>query len=227
MKILAVDTTTPMLTAAVWEDGVVLGEYSLNNKKAHSQKLMPLVEQLLRETGISLEEIDLFAAANGPGSFTGIRIGLACLKALAQVTRKPIAAVNTLEGLAYNAVGEERPVFVLLDGGRRRVYAAEYRDENGKMICITEPFAATVEEVAQSLQGRQVLLAGDGGTIYAAELGFPCLTGRRSMPMASSVAMAASISPTVTAEELTAIYISKPQAQREYEERLQKRSSDV
>ncbi len=227
MKILAVDTTTPMLTAAVWEDGVVLGEYSLNNKKAHSQKLMPLVEQLLQETSVSLEEIDLFAAANGPGSFTGIRIGLACMKALAQVTGKPVAAVNTLEGLAYNAFGEERPVFVLLDGGRRRVYAAEYRYENGKMMCVTEAYAATIEEVAQSLQGRQVLLAGDGGTLYAEELGFPCLTGRRSMPMASSVAMAASMSTTVTAEELNAIYISKPQAQRELEERLQKRSNEI
>ncbi len=227
MKILAVDTTTPMLTAAVWEDGVVLGEYSLNNKKAHSQKLMPLVEQLLQETGVSLEEIDLFAAANGPGSFTGIRIGLACMKALAQVTGKPVAAVNTLEGLAYNAFGEQLPVFVLLDGGRRRVYAAEYRCENGKMVCVTEPFAATIEEIAVHLKGRQVLLAGDGGSLYAKELGFPCLTGRRSMPMASSVAMAATVLPTVTAEELTAIYISKPQAQRELEERLQKRSNEV
>ncbi len=227
MKILAVDTTTSMLTAAVWEDGVVLGEYSLNNKKAHSQKLMPLVEQLLRETGVSLEEIDLFAAANGPGSFTGIRIGLACIKALAQVTGKPVVPVNTLEGLAYNAFGEERPIFVLLDGGRRRVYAAEYRFEKGKMNCVTKPFAATIDEIAQSLQGRQVLLAGDGGSLYAEELGFPCLTGRRSVPMASSVAMVAMNMPTVTAEELTAIYISKPQAQRELEERLQKRSNEA
>lgn len=223
MKILAVDTTTTMLTAAVTEDGVVLGEYSLNNKKAHSQKLMPLVERLLRETGISLEEIDLFAAANGPGSFTGIRIGLACIKALAQVTGKGIAAVNTLEGLAYNAYGASLPVVVLLDGGRRRVYAAEYRYETDKMVCVREPYAATIEEVAQELQGRQVLLAGDGGTLYSEELGLPCLTGRRSMPMASSVAMAASMSKAVTAEELTAIYISKPQAQRELEERLQKK----
>ncbi|MBE7042726.1 MAG: tRNA (adenosine(37)-N6)-threonylcarbamoyltransferase complex dimerization subunit type 1 TsaB [Ruminococcaceae bacterium] len=223
MKILAVDTTTPMLTAAVWEDGVVLGEYSLNNKKAHSQKLMPLIQQLLQETGVSLEEIDLFGAANGPGSFTGIRIGLACIKALAQVTGKPIAPVNTLEGLAYNAYGELLPVFVLLDGGRRRVYAAEYRYEANKMVCVTEPYATTVDELAQSLQGRKVLLVGDGGILYGEELGLPFLTGRRGMPMASSVAMAASMLPTVTAEELTAIYISKPQAQRELEERLQKK----
>lgn len=224
MKILAVDTTTPMLTAAICEDGVVLQEYSLHNQKAHSQKLMPLIEQLLQETGVSLNEIDLFAAANGPGSFTGIRIGLACVKALAQVTGKPVVPVNTLEGLAYNAFGEERPVVVLLDGGRRRVYAAEYRWENEKMVCVKEPYAATIEEVAQRVKDRQVLLVGDGGTLYAEELGLPCLTDRKSMPMASSVAMAARNLPTTTAEELTAIYISKPQAQRELEERIQKGS---
>lgn len=226
MKILAVDTTTTMLTAAVCEGKRVLGEFSLNNQKAHSQKLMPLVEQLLRETGTEIEEIDLFAAANGPGSFTGIRIGLACVKALAQVMGKPVVSVNTLEGLSYNVLGDPRPVFVLLDSGRRRVYAAEYRFEQEKMVCVKEPFAATVEEVAQLLSGRQVLLAGDGGVLYGEELGQPFITGRRSMPMASSVALAAMVLPTIQAEEMNAVYISKPQAQRELEQRLKEQERD-
>ncbi len=220
MKILAVDTTTTMLTAAVCEDDRVLGEISLNNQKAHSQKLMPLVEQLLRETGTKIEEIDLFAAANGPGSFTGIRIGLACVKGLSQVTGKPVVPINTLEGLSYNLLGETRSVFVLLDGGRRRVYAAEYRFEQEKMVCVKEPFAATVEEIAQLLLGREVLLAGNGGVLYSEELNQPCVIGRRSMPMASSVAMAARFSTSLSPEEINAVYISKPQAQRELEQRL-------
>lgn len=223
MRILAVDTTTSMLTAAVCENGCCLGEYSLNHKKAHSQKLMPLIAQLLQETGISLAQIDLFAAANGPGSFTGIRIGLACIKALAQATGKPAAAVNTLEGLAYNGAGDPREIFSLIDGGRRRVYAAGYRFEKGKIQCIKSPFAAVIEEVAELLRGRDVVLTGDGGALYAQELGLPCLSGRLCFPMASSVAAAAEFSPRLTAGELTAIYISKPQAQRELEERLQKK----
>lgn len=226
MKILAVDTATPMLTVALWDDGVILGEYNLNYKKAHSQKLMPMLERLLCETDVKLEQIDLFAAANGPGSFTGIRIGLSCIKALAQVTGKPVSSVNTLEGLAYNAFGDERPVFVLLDAGRRRVYAAEYRYQNGRMMCEMPPSMMTVDDIFGKLSGRNVLLAGDGGALYAEELGQTCLTGRRSMPMASSVAMAANGAKTVSAEELTAVYISKPQAQRELEAKIQMRRNE-
>ena len=223
MKVLAVDTTTSMLTAAVCDQGRCLGEYAVYNQKAHSQRLMPLIERLLQETGLSLEQIDLFAAANGPGSFTGIRIGLACIKGLAQVMKKPVAAVNTLEGLAYNAAGENREIFVLLDGGRRRVYAAGYGWDGSRMVCRTQPFAAMVEEIAELIRGRQdVVLAGDGGLLYAEELGLPCLGERLCFPMASSVAAAALTASPIPAQELTAVYISKPQAQRELEQRLQK-----
>lgn len=223
MKVLAVDTTTSMLTVAVCEDDCVLQEYSENNKKAHSQKLMPLLDQLLQEAGVSVEEIDLFAVANGPGSFTGIRIGLACVKAMAQVTGKPIAAINTLEGLAYNAFGDKKEIVSLLDGGRGRIYAAHYRCENGKMTCTKEPYGTMIEELEQEIQGKDVLLAGDGGVLYAQRLGLPCLQDRQSLPMASSVAKAAQFAATITAQELAAIYISKPQAQRELEEKLQKK----
>ena len=224
MKILAVDTTTNMLTAAVCEQGRCLGEYAVYNKKAHSQRLMPLLENLLNETGIPLEHIDLFAAANGPGSFTGIRIGLACIKGLAQVMGKPVAAVSTLAGLAYNAVGENREVFVLLDGGRRRVYAASYLWDGAGMACVTPPFAAMIDEICGMLSGRRdIVLAGDGGLLYAKELGQPCLGGRLCFPMASSVAAAAETVPFINASELTAVYISKPQAQRELEKRIQKK----
>ncbi len=223
MKILAVDTATNMLTAALWEDGVCLGEISLNHKRAHSQRLMPTLQQLFTETELAPEEVDLLAASNGPGSFTGLRIGLACVKGLAQALQKPVAAVNTLEGLAYTAAGDEREIWPLLDGGRGRLYGACYRWNGERMECRTAPFATTVEEIGSFL-GDEALLTGDGGRMYAERLGKPCLPGRLCLPMASSVAAAAQFAPRLKPEELTALYISKPQAQRELEERMQQKS---
>ena len=102
MRVLAIDTSSNVATVAVMEDELLLGEYILNHKKTHSQKIMTMIEQILSELELTVQNIDIFAAAIGPGSFTGLRIGVATVKALAHATGKPVVSVGTLEALAYN-----------------------------------------------------------------------------------------------------------------------------
>ena len=102
MKILALDTSTIMTTCAVLDENQVLGEYSLNGDMAHSEKLVPMVKEVLDSLGLKIEDIDLYGVTKGPGSFTGLRIGVATVKAFAHLFDKPIVGIATLEALAFN-----------------------------------------------------------------------------------------------------------------------------
>ena len=112
MRVLAIDTSSNVATVAVMEDELLLGEYILNHKKTHSQKIMTMIEQILSELELTVQDIDIFAAAIGPGSFTGLRIGVATVKALAHATGKPVVSVGTLEARAvcgaYNCADNGR-----------------------------------------------------------------------------------------------------------------------
>ena len=100
MKVLAVDTSTMVSTCAVLDDEKILGEYSLNQEVTHSENLVPMIKEMLYNLGLKASDIDLYGVATGPGSFTGLRIGIATVKSLAHVFDKPIVGVSTLEGLA-------------------------------------------------------------------------------------------------------------------------------
>ena len=97
MLVLGMDTSSQAATAAVLRDGIILGEYTLNHKKTHSVKMLPLIEQLLADTELTLNDIDVFACGTGPGSFTGVRIGVATAKGFAQALGKQVVSLNTLE----------------------------------------------------------------------------------------------------------------------------------
>ena len=100
MKILAVDTSAAPVSAALLDSGRLMGEFFLNTKTTHSQTLMPIIESLLETTGTSIKDIDVFAVNSGPGSFTGVRIGVASVKGLTMPLNKPCASVSTLEAMA-------------------------------------------------------------------------------------------------------------------------------
>ncbi len=106
MKILAIDTTAVAASVALCEDSELLGEYTVRNGNTHSQTILPMVESLLSFFELSVDDIDLFSASAGPGSFTGVRIGAATVKGLAFGTNKPCIGVSTLEALAYNLIGQ-------------------------------------------------------------------------------------------------------------------------
>ena len=167
MKVLAIDTTSNVATAAVAEDDILLGERVLNYKRTHSQKLMPMISELLEELELKAEDIDVFAAANGPGSFTGLRIGVATIKALAHAADKPVVGVSTLAGLAYNLPYCEHIIVPIMDARRNRVYTASYIwDEDGfKELSPDE--VIDIEECADSC-GRllDTVFVGDGVRVY-------------------------------------------------------------
>ena len=102
MKILSLDSATQSATCAILDDNKVLGEITFNYKKQHSQILMPMIDLLFKNTEMNIDDIDAFVASKGPGSFTGLRIGMATIKGLSQGTKKPFVTVSTLDSLAYN-----------------------------------------------------------------------------------------------------------------------------
>lgn len=122
MKVLGIDTTGNTIGAAVSEDGRLLSELYIDAGKKHSKTLMPAVDSVLKAAGCEIDEIDIFACAAGPGSFTGIRIGTAACAAMAHAAGKPVAAVNTLEALIENAGETEYTVCAVMDARRGEVY---------------------------------------------------------------------------------------------------------
>ena len=159
MLFLSIDTTGGACSAALCENKKILCEAFLHDKLTHSQTLMPLINQCFERAGKTVADVDAFAVAVGPGSFTGVRIGICAAKGFAQVTGKPVIAIDTLELLAQNIAGFEGIVCPILDARRGQVYTAFFR--KGERLC--EDFADAIEVVAEKLKGEEkVLFVGDG-----------------------------------------------------------------
>lgn len=234
MKILAIDTSTNVASAAVLEDGRLLGEYTVNNKKkTHSQKLMVMVDTLLHDIEVDISEIDLFAAAVGPGSFTGLRIGVATVKALAHACKKPTIGVSTLEALAYNVPFCEHIIVPVMDAGKNRVYAASYIWDEGFRV-LGEPEAMTIEECVESCgELLDTVFVGDGAIAQREYITDKLKERAYFAPAnaneqrASSVACCAyekyKMGEVLGYNELNPVYLKKSQAERELEERENKK----
>lgn len=230
MKVLALDTSSNVATAAVVEDGKLLGESILNHKKTHSQKIMVMVEELLNDLELTVNDIDLFAAANGPGSFTGLRIGVATIKALAHSVNKPVVGVSTLAGLAYNMPYAEHIIVPIMDARRNQVYTASYIWDEDGFRELTPDEAISIEEcVADCGEFTDTIFVGDGVEVHREyikeKLGerayfapAPALMQRASS-IAAIALMKAEKGETMNYSELTPFYLRKSQAEREYEEK--------
>ncbi|MBP5733988.1 MAG: tRNA (adenosine(37)-N6)-threonylcarbamoyltransferase complex dimerization subunit type 1 TsaB, partial [Lachnospiraceae bacterium] len=129
MKILGIDSSGLVASVAVTNDGVLLGEYTTNYKKTHSQTLLPMLDELKKMIELDLSTLDAIAISAGPGSFTGLRIGSATAKGLGLALDKPLIEVPTLEGLAYNLCGSNALVCPIMDARRNQVYTAVYEFE--------------------------------------------------------------------------------------------------
>lgn len=128
MKILAISTSSNICSVSLLEDEKCIQELNICNEKTHSEKLMPLIDELLKNNNITLDNINLIACDNGPGSFTGIRIGVSTVKALAEVKQIPVVPCSSLEGLAFNVTGFDY-ICSLIDARNNQVYCAIY-DKN-------------------------------------------------------------------------------------------------
>lgn len=236
MKILGIDSSGMVASAAITADGVLVAEFTVNNKLTHSQTLLPMIDQVVRMSGIALQEMDAIAVAAGPGSFTGLRIGASTAKGLGLALDKPIVPVPTLEGMAYRLAGSAGLVCPMMDARRNQVYTGIYRVASDRLEVISEQKAVGIQDILQELAEYQepVMLLGDGVTVYretisqADGLRFQVAPLHLCRQSAASVAALGEIyyqqGKIETAEEHHPIYLRKSQAEREREERLRQQS---
>ena len=230
MKILAIDTSGPVAGAALMEDGVITHEVTAAHGLTHSQTAMPMVDQCLSSAGISVKDIDLFAAVAGPGSFTGVRLGVCAVRALAHSWNKPALQIDSLETLAMNAFGFHGIICPILDARRGQVYCAAFRFEEGKLPerLLPDEAMALSEFLEKLPQNEKLLFLGDGLKVH-----FPAISaklGERAIVAPSHMnylraAAACEIAQHRTEEAndcmtLTPIYLRAPQAERERNARL-------
>lgn len=169
MLVLGIESSTPVASAAIVSGGGLLGEITLNIGLTHSEQLLPLIDDLLGQTGISLEKIEGIAVSGGPGSFTGLRIGMATAKGLAQGRGTPLVAVPTLLALAYRGFASHELVSPVMNARRDEVYTALFAFRNNTCETIEEDQAINPEKWALKLktQEQPVLFVGDAVELYA------------------------------------------------------------
>ncbi|MCD6585995.1 MAG: tRNA (adenosine(37)-N6)-threonylcarbamoyltransferase complex dimerization subunit type 1 TsaB [Desulfobacteraceae bacterium] len=171
MKILAVDTATKSCSAAVIDDKSIISEYTVDHQDTHSKFLMGMIHAILDICHLTVKDLDGFAVTIGPGSFTGLRIGLSAIKGLALATGKPVVGVSTLEVLAYQVFGTEKLVCPMMDARRNEVYTARYhfKDQNyfndQKIECTQLPWVASPDKAIENIN-EPCILVGDGSMRY-------------------------------------------------------------
>ena len=231
MKILAVDTSATAASVAVAEENKLIGEFSINTALTHSQTLMPMVDELLNNTGLSVNDIDAVAVNAGPGSFTGVRIGVAAVKGIAFPKNLPCVSVSTLESMAYNMLGNDCVVCSVMDARCSQVYNALFRVKGCTVTRMTDDRALSLTDLKLELQNisEKVVLVGDGAVLCSEFLGselenIMLAPFNNRIQTASSVAYAAfekiNNGETLTADELMPVYLRLPQAQRELNKKL-------
>jgi len=224
MNILAIDTSALTATVAVLSGDTLLGEISSTTALTHSQTVMPMIDELLKKISLDISDIDLFACSEGPGSFTGLRIGIGTVKGLAYGLNKPVIGVSTLEALAHNIAFTDCVISPIMDARRGQVYNALYRWDGTVLKCITEPRALSVEELCEELCEKTVFV-GDGVRVHKEKISELLKEKALFAPpqhllqRAGSVAYAASGKEGTDAAALTAVYLRKPQAERERDEK--------
>ena len=165
MKLLGLDSSGLVASAAIVEDDTLLAEYTVNYKKTHSQTLLPMLDAIAGMTELDLDTIDAIAVAAGPGSFTGLRIGSATAKGLGLALNKPLVAVPTVDALAYNLYDVPGLICPLMDARRNQVYTGLYEFRDHKMETVAPQMAVGVEAIVEQINslGREVIYLGDGG----------------------------------------------------------------
>ncbi len=163
MLILGISTSSNIASVAISKDTECIKELNINNNKTHSETLVPLINELLNETNIKLQDINLIACDNGPGSFTGIRIGISTVKAIAESLNIPVIAVSSLEGLAYN-IHDSECICSLIDARNNQVYCGLF-DSNHTLIgnYMADDINAVLKVINQT---KNVTFVGDGAVAH-------------------------------------------------------------
>ena len=226
MKILAIDSTANTSTVALLEDETLIALYTVNTKNTHSETLLPMVKSMLDSCRVTVDDVDALAVANGPGSFTGVRIGVATVKGLAFGKNKKCVAVSTTEALCQNLEGFDGIVCPIMNARRGQVYTCIYKNGNP----LIDESCMMLDELIPILEayGEKIYFTGDGyELIVDREIKNKCQTPELlRYSNAFSVGKAAykkiQNGEYTTDSELRVNYLRKPQAEREREERLKK-----
>lgn len=226
MKILAIETSAKSVSAAVVEGGVPLASAYQNMGLTHSRTLMPLVDGMLSAAGLRVQDMDLLAAANGPGSFTGLRIGVSALKGLAWALEKPCCGVSTLAAMARNLAHMEGLIICAMDARRNQVYNALFLAHDGVLTRQCPDRAIGLAELAEEIKKRPEpkFVVGDGAGLcynHLLEQDVPCRMAPPQLVMQNAVGVAlsaeemAAAGQVTTARDLVPVYLRLSQAERE------------
>lgn len=217
--ILGIDSSAISAGCALVEGDKIIAESFLNTRHTHSETLLPMISAMLKSAGAALSDVEGIAVSAGPGSFTGLRIGISTAKGLADAAHKPCAAVSTLEAIAYNFVQIDGIICACMDARRKQVYNALFKSENGVITRLCEDRAISAADLSKELEAvdGKVILAGDGAELIHAfteekyALAPPALRFQRG----SGVCFAARNAPEIAPAALMPTYLRLPQAERE------------
>lgn len=226
MKILSLDASATSASVCIYEDNddKIIGEFFINTKLTHSQTLVPMIDALLNSTKLELSYIDYFAVNTGPGSFTGIRIGVSVIKGMAMALNKPCVSVSTLDSMAYNFIDSDNIIVcACMDARRNQVYNALFKIENGLVVRLCDDRAISVEDLYEDLSSyNNVVLVGDGAQLCYSQKGdinVKLAVSSKRYQKASSVALAAvehiKNNEVLTSAALMPTYLRPSQAERE------------
>lgn len=232
MKILGIDSSGLVASVAIAEDDNLIAEYTTNYKKTHSQTLLPMLDEIIRMTETDKGSFDAIAVAEGPGSFTGLRIGAATVKGLALAWDIPVIPVPTLEGLAYNLWGCGSLICPIMDARRNQVYTGLYRfDTSGHIETVMDQVPMDIEELLEFLseRGERTVFVGDGIDRYGETISDKLKADYLLAPAHVNKQRAASIAALgverwnkglyVSGDDFAPVYLRKSQAERERDER--------
>lgn len=226
MKILAIETSAKSVSAAVVENGVPLASAYQNMGLTHSRTLMPLVDGMLSAAGLRVRDMNLLATANGPGSFTGLRISVSALKGLAWALEKPCCGVSTLAAMARNLAHMEGLIICAMDARRNQVYNALFLAHDGVLTRQCPDRAIGLAELAEEIKNRPEpkFVVGDGAGLcynHLLEQDVPCRMAPPQLMMQNAVGVAlaaeemAAAGQVTTARDLVPVYLRLSQAERE------------
>lgn len=225
MKILALESSAKAASCAVLADGVPLAAASQLTGLTHSRTLLPMVQDMLKNSELSLADMDAIAVAAGPGSFTGLRIGLATVKGLSWAADKPCIGVSTLEAMAHPLRHLDGIIVCAMDARRSQIYNAVFLSDNGELTRLREDRAISLEEAAGDCKDFDgpITIVGDGAALchdYFLKAGIPCSLAPAHLRQQSAVgvamaAEAAGAEALVSAQELAPVYLRLSQAERE------------
>lgn len=233
MKILGIDTSSMATSVAVIEDNKLICEYTVNTKKTHSQKLMLMIENMLKISDLDVNEMDLIAVCEGPGSFTGLRISMATAKAIAHVNNLPIVGVNSLELLAANMNLCDKKICSILDAQRTQVYSGQYKFENNEVVELKNIDVVEIDDLIEELQNSKEDWIIVGEAVYKYEDKIKDIENIHIAAPSHNVNKASSLCSVAINKynknidvydcyNINPVYIRKSQAEVQYDEKMKR-----